>query len=128
MERLLTSSVSISNGNIKYPIGNSSQLPLLRLTLKVWSLSIHSFKNVCTIDASEVWTKSYGPSYTKFWAFWQKSGFIKPFLKTFLWLKQLLMLNTNLKTTIFQCSKNYGSPTRVTRLRVAPNMADPISL
>ena len=31
-------------------------------------------------------------------------------------------------TTIFQCSKNCGSPTRVTRLKVAPNMADPISL
>ena len=22
--------------------------------------------------ASEIWTKSYGPNYTKFWAFWQK--------------------------------------------------------
>ena len=33
----------------------------------------------------------------------------------------------NLKTIIFQCSKNYGTPTRVTRLKVAPNMADPIS-
>ena len=32
-----------------------------------------------------------------------------------------------LKTTIFQCSMNYCSPTRVTRLTVAPNMADPIS-
>ena len=31
-------------------------------------------------------------------------------------------------TIIFQRSKNYGSPTRVTRLKVAPNMADPISL
>ena len=29
----------------------------------------------------------------------------------------------NLKTIIFQCSKNYDSPTRVTRLKVAPNMA-----
>ena len=34
----------------------------------------------------------------------------------------------NLKTTIFRCSKNCGSPTRVTRLKVAPNMADRISL
>ena len=31
-------------------------------------------------------------------------------------------------TIIFYCSKPYGSPTRVTRLNVAPNMADPISL
>ena len=27
----------------------------------------------------------------------------------------------------FQCSKKHGSPTRVTRLKVAPKMADPIS-
>ena len=33
-----------------------------------------------------------------------------------------------MKTTIFQCSKNYCSPTRVTILKFAPNMADPISL
>ena len=37
-------------------------------------------------------------------------------------------LNINLKTIIFQCSKNYGSPTRVTRLKVPPNIADSISL
>ena len=36
--------------------------------------------------------------------------------------------NINSKTIIFHCSKNYSSPTRVTRLKVAPNMADPISL
>ena len=34
----------------------------------------------------------------------------------------------NLKTIIFQCSKNYDSPTRVTRLKLAPDMADPNSL
>ena len=33
-----------------------------------------------------------------------------------------------MKTTIFQCSKNYVSLTCVTRLKVAPNMADPISI
>ena len=33
-----------------------------------------------------------------------------------------------LKTTFFQCSKSNGSSTRVTRLKVSPNMADPISL
>ena len=33
----------------------------------------------------------------------------------------------DLKTIIFQCSKNYGNPTRVTRLKLAPKMADPIS-
>ena len=39
-----------------------------------------------------------------------------------------LMLNCIIKTIIFQCSKNYVSPTCVTRLKVEPNMADPISL
>ena len=29
---------------------------------------------------------------------------------------------------IFQCSENYGSPTNETMLKVAQNMADPISL
>ena len=29
--------------------------------------------------ASEIWTKSYGPNYTKFWAFWQKTGFLTIF-------------------------------------------------
>ena len=43
------------------------------LTLEVLSLSIHSFKSVLPY-ASEIWTKSYGPNYTKFWAFWQKLG------------------------------------------------------
>ena len=36
--------------------------------------------------------------------------------------------DSNLKTIIFQCSKNYSTPTRVTRLKVGPNTADPISL
>ena len=36
--------------------------------------------------------------------------------------------NINLNTTIFQFSKNYGCPTRVTRWKNAPNMVDPTSL
>ena len=39
-----------------------------------------------------------------------------------------LVVGAFLKTIIYQCSKNYGSPTRTTRLDVASNMADPISL
>ena len=45
-----------------------------------------------------------------------------------MFLKQMGSHPLNLKTIIFQCSKNYDSPTRVTRLKVAPNMVDPISL
>ena len=36
----------------------------------------------------------------------------------FLWLKQLFNAKaTDFQTTLFQCSKNYGCPTRVTRLK-----------
>ena len=34
----------------------------------------------------------------------------------------------NLKTSIFQRSKYYGSPTPATKLKVILNMADPISV
>ena len=33
-----------------------------------------------------------------------------------------------MKTTTFQCFKHYGIPTRVTRLKIALNIADPISI
>ena len=39
-----------------------------------------------------------------------------------------LMQTINLKTTIFHCTKNYGNPTLAPRLKVVPNMADPISI
>ena len=46
----------------------------------------------------------------------------------FLKLQQLFgALTINLKTSIFQCSKNYGIPC-VTKLQVAPNMANQISI
>ena len=32
------------------------------------------------------------------------------------------------QTTIFRCFKNYGNPSHITRLKVAPNMADPTSM
>ena len=40
----------------------------------------------------------------------------------------IFFLSTILKTNIFHCFKNYGSPTRATKSKDAPNMADPISL
>ena len=58
--------------------------------------------------------------------FWQSADAILEYVsvtKTIVWC-----LNINSKTIIFQCSKSYGSSTRVTRLKVAPNIADPISL
>ena len=75
---------------------------------------------------------------TKFWAFWQKTGFFI----NFFWQRVdailedvpvakiiFLCLTINLKVIIFRVfKKNYGTATLVTRLKVAPNMADPISL
>ena len=53
---------------------------------------------------------------------------LMPLWKMFLWMKQLLDAKLLIQTIIFQCSKEYSSPTQVTRLKVEPNMADPISL
>ena len=86
--------------------------------------------------AGEISTKSYWPNYRKFWAFWQKPGFLKPFLikrwhhfvrRVCSW-NNCLMLKYFKKTTIFQWFKNYDSQTHVTWLKVRPNMADSISL
>ena len=69
-------------------------------------------------------------------SFRQKTGFLKtifdkaftPFWKTFLELEQLFNAKLLIsRLPFFQCFKNYGSPPHVTRLKVAPNMADPIS-
>ena len=76
-----------------------------------------------------------------FWAVWQRTGFFKTILAkrwrhfgrrfcTMSWNK-CLMLNywfPDYHLSVTQCSKKYGSLTRVTRLKVAPNMADPISI
>ena len=52
-----------------FPIGYF-MLPLPMLTLEVWSFSILDFG---PLDfAGEIWTKSYGTNFTKFWAFRQK--------------------------------------------------------
>ena len=83
--------------------------------------------------ASEISAKSYRPNSTKFWVFDQK----KPVFYNHFWQRgdailedvSLAEIIFNAKLfIIFQCSKNYGTPTLVTRLNVAPNMADPINL
>ena len=57
---------------------------------------------------------------------------LTPFWKTFLWLNMLKQLfdATQLIKTLqsFSVPKDYGIPTCVTRLKVAVNMADLISL
>ena len=77
----------------------------------------------------EIWTKSYGLNYTKklvfYNHFWQRFDAI---LDDVSLAKTMLNYWFELKTVVFQRSKIYGTPTLVTRLKVAPNMADPISL
>ena len=98
-------------------------LPLKLIRATVVNADIGSLRSLHTFlifffffftHTSEIWTKSYGPNYTKFWAFRQK--------------KKSLMQIINFKTTIFQCFKNDGSPAHVTWLKVSPNMAEPISI
>ena len=74
---------------------------------------------------------THSTKYTKVWGFCQKritifEKVLTPFWKTFLWYKQLCNAKVfiNYTTTIFHCSKKYGNTTRVTSLKVAPNIAD----
>ena len=99
-------------------------------------VSLYIIWYVFGLRAGEIWTKSYGQKYKKFCLFWQKTGFFK----SYFWQRidailedvsgdeaVVECLTINFKTTIFHHSKYYGSPTRVTKLKVASNMADPIS-
>ena len=56
--------------------------------------------------------------------FWQR---VDAILEEVSVTETTLWCTSNSKTIIFQCSKNYVSQTRVIRLKVAPNMPDPIS-
>ena len=86
--------------------------------------------------ASEIWTKFYDPNYTNFWAFWQNPGFLKPFStkrwrhfwRRFCSWNNCLILSYSFLDYYLSVFQKYGSPTRVTRLNVAINMADPISI
>ena len=107
MERLLTSNVRVSTGNIKWPIGKSFfvvnlPLELFRATAAnsdTGSLKVSPYFiwYIFGPHADESWTNSYGPKWTKIWALGQKLEFLKnifdkaltPFCKTFLLLKQL---------------------------------------
>ena len=55
-----------------FPIRHT-MLPLLMLTMEVYQkVSPYIIWKVIGTHAGEIWTKSYGPNYTKFWTFWQK--------------------------------------------------------
>ena len=124
---------SISNGKIKCPIGKSilaANLPLklFRATVAyadIGSLkSLHTFlKNVCTIYKWNL-NKIVLSKLHEIRRFLTKKPvfFLQPFLtkswrhfgRRFGKWNYFLMLTFNLKTIIFQCSKNYGTPTLVT--------------
>ena len=110
------------------------------LSLEVWSLPIHSLKKClyhilvkfeqnCMVQT----TRNVGLFDRKTKQNKTKRGFLKPFLTKrwghfgrcfYSW--NSFMLSYQFED--YQCSKNYGSPTRVTRLKIAPNVADPISI
>ena len=72
-------------------------------------------RTIRTIQNFELYDKKWLISFAKvFMSFWN----------SFLRMKQLF----DGKQSSFNVPKNYGSPTHVTRLKVASNMADPISL
>ena len=93
--RLKPSNVSISNGNIKYPIIKSIFAVNLQLkrerekkelflatvaNVDIWSLkSLHiSYDKNLDHMLVKFEQNCIGPNYTKFWAFWQKTSFLKP--------------------------------------------------
>ena len=69
--------------------------------------------------------------YLFFWKKWLTifQKVLTPFRKQFLWNKQLFdakILIKRLLSLIVNCSKNYGSPTSVTKSKFASNIAIPI--
>ena len=139
MERLQTSNVSISNGNIKCPRSKNEFSFAVNLPFNGASYAnaytgspkflhiVICYEFETELHADEILTKSYGPNYTKF-ELLIKAIFDKiltPFWKSFLQLKQLFF-----QITIFLCSKNGKnySPTPATRSKTAPNMTDPHSM
>ena len=118
--------------NVNYPSGKSIFAVNLPLKLfpatvanaDIGSLSIHyliSIWTTCWWNLNIiVWSKLH-----EFLTFWWKKSFLKPVLtkrwrhfgRRFCDWNNCLLLNY-FQTTIFQCSKNYGSPTRVTSVNL----------
>ena len=113
-------------------------LPLKLFRATVANADTGSLSFPCNIwyvfepQAGENWTKSYMIRIIHF-ELLDKTRLLKTFWQSIyailedVSVSEILVecFTLNLNTTIFQRSKNYGSPTRVTRLKVAPYMADP---
>ena len=145
MERLQTSNVSISNGNIKYPIGKSIfavNLPLKLFRTTVANADIGSLKSLHTLFDKYLdhmlvqFAQNWMVQTTRNFEVFVKKRGLKPFLtkrwrhfgRPFCSWNNCLMLNLISRPPSFQCAKNNGTAIRVTRLKVAPNTADPISI
>ena len=78
--------VNVNNGDIKCPIGKSIfaiNFPCYRCKCWHWTSKVSPYIiwYILVQRAGEIWTKWYGPKYTKtVWVFWQKHEFLKPFL------------------------------------------------
>ena len=143
MERLQIFNVSISNGNIKCPdrkidFWNNLALKLFRATIanvdiesqkslptfltKCLYHMLVKFEQICIVPTTqnfELFDKNQAFKNH----FWQS---VDAILEDVFVAESIIQCSTiNLKITIFQCSKNYDSPTRITRLKAALNMADP---
>ena len=82
--------------------------------------------------ASEIWTKSYGPSYTKFWASWQKKKKKKKkntFLtKPWRYFGRRFCSWNNCLMLVYQFPEHHLSVFQKLRLKVATNMANLFSI
>ena len=85
---------------------------------QIWTEPNRMVRNVQNFDFFGQQTEFFKPFLTKRW---------RLFARRFYSWNNCLMVNC-FQTTIFQCSKSYGSPTRVISLKVEPNMADPTSM
>ena len=115
----LQCNVSISNSNIKYP--NEKSIFGVNLPLKLFSATVANADNR-SLNSRHIPLRMFVPHASEF----EQNRMVQT-TRNF---GRCCVAETtiNLKTTIYQCSKNYISPTRATRLKVAPNMADPISI
>ena len=130
MERLKTSNISISNGSRKKVLTANLLQKLIFRSGILWRGSLKSLHTLFDKCLDHMLVKFLNkiacPELYKLWTSWQNVDTILEDVsvtETIIWC---LIIHS--KTIIFQCSKHYGSPTCVTRLKAEANTAYPISL
>ena len=104
MERLQTSNFSVSNGNLKYPFGKSIfavNFPLRFFRTTIANANTESLRSLHTL---------FDTYFDYMLAKFERNRAVRNVQKFVLF------------------DKNYGNPTRVTRLKVASNMTDPTGM